>query len=262
MVRQVATRTGKCLYAIIDNSREHLERIRGIDGSPVYQISNTTVAAVVSNVRNTRIRPERRHLAAHQKILNCLMAKSTPLPMRFGIIAGSDADILRFLKAHEMALEEQLQRVAGKMEMGLRVEWRVPNVFEHLVAIHPELRALRDKLFLAKREPTHEEKVELGRAFDRILNKDRKTCHQKVWGVLSPLCFETKSNPPRRVAEILNMACLVGKGAQAQFEAGVAQAAKLFDDNFCFTSGGPWAPHNFVNAGLRPEQIGDQNAVS
>ena len=257
MVRQVDTRTGKYLYAIIDNSRDHLDRMRGIDGSPVYQISNSTIAAVISNVHCTRIQPQRHRLAAHQNVLKCLMQKDTPLPVQFGIIAGSDGDVLRFLNAHKMSLEEQLQRVAGKVEMGLRVAWDVPNVFEHLVAMHPELRAFRDKLFLAKREPTREEKVELGRMFDRILDKDRELCGRKVQNVLSPLCFEIKSNPPHKMVEVMSLACLIGRGAEGEFEAGVIEAAKLFDDSFRFSVSGPWAPHNFAEVGLRPEQGGD-----
>jgi len=31
------------------------------------------------------------------------------------------------------AFEEQLERVTGKVEMGLRVAWDVPNIFEYFV---------------------------------------------------------------------------------------------------------------------------------
>ncbi len=47
------------------------------------------VSAVVSDVPNRKIRPERRNLAAHHAVLRTLMADTTPLPMAFGIIAES-----------------------------------------------------------------------------------------------------------------------------------------------------------------------------
>jgi hypothetical protein len=44
----------------------------------------------------------------------------------------------------------------------------------------------------------------------------------------------------------MNLACLVEKQALKEFEAGVFEAAQIFDNNFSFNYSGPWAPHNFV----------------
>ncbi len=49
----------------------------------------------------------------------------------------------------------------------------------------------------------------------------------------------------------MNLACLVRREAQEQFEAGVFEAAKLFDNNFTFDYNGPWAPHNFVELDIK-----------
>ena len=52
----------------------------GIDGESVYLITDNQVAAVVSNFSNGKIRPERRHIAAHQAVLKRLMEEETPCP--------------------------------------------------------------------------------------------------------------------------------------------------------------------------------------
>jgi hypothetical protein len=140
--------------------------------------------------------------------------------------------------------------VAGKVEMGLRVAWDVPNIFEYFVNTHAELRLARDRLVGARHEFTQEEKIELGRMFDRLLHDDREDHTRKVERVLDPVCAEFKANPCRNEREVMNLACLVRREAQEEYSAAVFAAAKRFDNNFGFDYSGPWAPHNFVDLEL------------
>lgn len=247
-------RKGRYLYAIIPGSEDRTFGAIGLDGEKVYTITNGRTAAVVSDLSintQTKIRPERRHLAAHQEVLKYIMQEVTPLPMAFGLIADGPKSIQKILSANKDAFMEQLNRVAGKVEMGLRVTWDVPNIFEYFIQIHPELRAARDRYFGTHREPTQEDKIEVGRMFDRILNEDREAHLERVEEILDPHCVEFKNNPPRNEQEVINLACLVGRDAHKDFEAGVFQAANLFDNNFAFDFNGPWAPHNFVELNLK-----------
>ena len=249
-----AARGRNYLYAIVAGDQPRSYSSLGIDGNDVCTITEGRVAAVVSGLTGTKIRPQRAHLAAHQAVLKCLMADTTPLPMAFGTIAASPEAIRRILVRHRRAFEEQLRRVAGKVEMGLRVAWDVPNIFEYFVNTHAELRLARDRLVGARHQFTQEEKIELGRMFDRLLNDDREDHTRKVKHVLGPVCVEFKSSQCRNEQEVMNVACLVRRDGQEQFSAGVFAAAKLFDNNFTFDFSGPWAPHNFVDLELDLEQ--------
>lgn len=251
MPGKTETRGGRYLYAIVADSQDRSYGPFGIDGGTVYAISDGQVAAVVSDFPNAKIRPERRHLAAHQEVLKRLMQESTPLPMTFGIIADGLKEIRKILSQNQEAFLEQLQRVDGKVEMGLRVTWDVANIFEYFVHTHPELRAARDQFLGTHREPTQEEKIEVGRIFERILNEDREIYTERVEEILSPRCFEIKRNPQRKETEVMNLACLVGRQGQAEFEAAVFETARLFDNNFAFDFNGPWAPHNFAEIELK-----------
>ncbi len=251
MARRTTIRSGIYLYAVVTGSDKRTYGSFGINGGAVYTISDGQIAAVVSNVPNQRIRPERRHLAAHQEVLKRLMGGNTPLPMSFGIIADSRRAIQKILSRNRGAFLEQLHRVAGKVEMGLRVTWEVPNIFEYFVNTHPELRAARDRFLGTHREPTQEEKIELGRMFEHILNEDRESHTKRVEEALSRRCFEIKRNECRNEREVMNLACLVGGESQEELETGVFEAAKLFDNNFAFDYNGPWVPHNFVEVDLR-----------
>ncbi len=250
MARQKADNTGKYLYAIIAGETDRVFGPFGIDGGLAYSISDGRIAAVISDFSDWKIRPERRHLAAHQQVLKKLLQESTPLPMSFGIVARGEKAIRKILSTHQKAFMERLNHVAGRVEMGLRVTWDVPNIFEYFVLTHPELRAARDHYLGSHQEPSQEDKIEVGRMFDRILNEDREAYAEKVEDVLMRCCIEIKRNAPRNEREVINLACLLDRDGQGEFEKGIFEAARLFDNNFAFDYNGPWAPHNFVEVAL------------
>ncbi len=251
MAARTAVKGGRYLFAIVSAPGEQHYGFAGIDGAAVYTISNGRVAAVVSDVPNEKIRPERRHLAAQQAVLKGLLSTADAmLPMAFGIIADGPQAIQKILSRNQEAFLKQLQRVAGMVEMGLRVSWDVPNIFEYFVNTHLELRAARDRFLGPYRNPSQEDKIELGRMFDRLLNEDREAYTEKVEEILGRYCREIKGNRCRHEGEVMSLACLVQRNAQDRFEEGVFAAAKLFDNNFTFDYNGPWAPHNFVELDL------------
>jgi len=248
---QAAARGRTYVYAVITDAQGRTYGDFGIDGRKVYSIPVGRVAAVVSDLSSEKIRPERSRLAAHQEVLKKLMAETTPLPMAFGILAENPEAVRKMLSRNQRALLVQLHRVAGRVEMGLRVTWDVPNIFEYFVNTHPELRLARDRFLGGHREATQEQKIEVGRMFDRLLNEDRDEYTDNVEEILAPHCTEIERNKCRNERELMNLACLVERAAMPQFEGGVFEAAQQFDNNFAFDYNGPWAPHNFVEIDLQ-----------
>jgi hypothetical protein len=238
--------TGRYLYAIVSGSEERSYGSLGINGGRVYTISHADIAAVVSDVLNQKIRPERRHFAAHQGVLKKVMEEGDLLPISFGMISSGPKAVRGLLARNREAVSAELGRVAGKVEMGLRVSWDVPNIFEFMVNIHPELLEARDRFLSPQREPTQAEKIEIGEMFEQLLDSDRDRHTEQVERVLDPTCFEIKRNKCREEREVMNMACLVARSSLGDFESAVLESASFFDDNFTFDYNGPWAPHNFV----------------
>jgi hypothetical protein len=241
---------GEYLYAIAAPGKDRACDVPGIDGGAVYSVRHGGVAAVVSDCPRQKLRPERAHLAAHKGVLERLMLDSTVLPMAFGTIAGDMKAVRRLLSLNQEIFLEQLERVAGKVEMGLRVKWDVPNIFEYFIDIHPELRAARDRLLGNQRQPRQEDRIELGQLFDRILNEDRQAHSEELEEALEPCCSEIKRSPLRNVNEVANLNCLAPRDGLKKLEEAVFQAASRFDNNYAFDLNGPWAPHNFVEMDL------------
>lgn len=241
---------GRYIYAVVAQGAQQaltLKGLKGLDDRPIYTIAYRGMAAVVSDLENHRVRPERRNLAAHRAVLSELMAvEEAVLPMRFGIIAANANEIKSMLSSNREIFESQLKQIAGKLEMGVRVVWDVPNIVEYFVDTHPDLKEARDRLFSGSRQPSQNQRIELGRMFEGLHEASRLTHCATVEEELGPLCAAIKRGIPRDDREIMNLACLVGKDRRAEFEQGVFRAAAKFDNNFTFDFNGPWPPHAFA----------------
>ncbi len=246
-VTSICGKAGRYMYAIVPGAEERSFGQIGLNGAKVYTISGNQASAVVSDIPIGKIRPERKNFAAHQVVLKTLLDRGDLLPMVFGNISYGTAAVKKFLDQNESAISRALKRVSGKVEMGLRVNLDVPNIFEYLVRTYEELRIARDQFLRPNREPTQDEKIELGRLFQNILESARDHHVETVSEVLSACCSEIKRNKCGDEREIMNLACLVDRNAVEKLEDGVFKAASLFDDNFAFDYNGPWAPHNFVD---------------
>ena len=224
--------------------------LHGIGGAAVETVIEGRLAAVVSQLGPGKVRPQRANLATHHRILHDLAEERPVLPVVFGTLTGNDEELRRILRRNQDALASLLDRLRGKVEMGLKVYWDLPNVFEYFVATCQELEALRNRLFRPGRSPTVEEKIELGELFVSLLQQARDRHTQRVKEALAACCVEVRGIDPGEERMILKLACLVEKDRQAQWEAGVRQAALLFDDHYRFDYNGPWPPYNFADVDL------------
>lgn len=238
------------IYAFIQGDLRADPGNCGLNNARVYPIAKNGLTAIVSNVPDKRVRPERRNIAAHQAVLRTLLQETTPLPVSFGIVAKNRQGVELVLSKHHQVLSEHFQEVRGKVEMGLRATWDVPNIFEYFIDTHAELKSTRDRYFGRHREPTREEKMELGRMFEQLLRNDREQHTAYVRGVLQDYASRIEECKCAKEADIMHLACLVDRESLERFEEGVFQAAEGFDNNFAFDFNGPWAPHNFVHLEL------------
>ena len=168
-----ASQTGLYLYGITVAGRLP-QPMGGVGGASVETIVEGSLAAVVSPTGVDRIRPQR-------AIWRPTTASCTTWRMSGRYCLWSSAPSVEakkrcdaILRQNQGALLGSLERLRGRVEMGLKVYWDLPNVFEYFVASCQELEAMRDRLFRAGRLPTVEEKLELGERFAALLGQARQ----------------------------------------------------------------------------------------
>ncbi|MDT5122289.1 MAG: hypothetical protein QOC96_1771 [Acidobacteriota bacterium] len=97
-----------------------LETIRGVAGATPILIEHEGLAAVVSDYENDAVSVTRENVLAHERVVQQVLAQTTPLPFRFGTLA-SEARLRNYLATQKSALCTQLARVRGCVEMSVKV---------------------------------------------------------------------------------------------------------------------------------------------
>jgi hypothetical protein len=241
---------GIYIYAIGHNGDSALPPLDGILGQPVYRLASGALGAIVSDCPLDVVRAERKHLAASQRVLSTLNRELDLLPMAFGTVAQSAGALAGFLDEYAEMLTARLHDVAGTVEMSVRLSLDVPDAIAYLVQCTPELKIARDRLFGRHRPPSHGERIRLGQLCDEALRRYRDTQTAHILTLLEPSCAEIRTLPVGLEKQIANLAMLVPRDSVERFETAVADLAAGLPDEFSFTMGGPWPPHNFVQLEL------------
>jgi hypothetical protein len=238
------------VYAIGNADMQLPEGLMGLGGAPVRLCAVGRLAAVVSNTELDGLRPERRYLSAHQAVLTTLIARADLLPMAFGMISDSEDAVCSLLAEHVVVLSRQLTRIAGRVEMTVRLRWQEEDTFRVFVERFPELRKRRDACFGGQREPGQMELLELGRTFENLLQRERKSKTSLALGMLGQVAAEVKNVEPTNERLMFDLNCLVGRDHETRFDEAVEELAGKLGDEFVLEVRGPWPPYNFVNVSL------------
>ena len=248
--------TGRYLYGLIRATKAMEFGAIGLEhnGKPglVYTLLADSVAAVVSELSlREKLLPLRKNLDPHHKVIREVMKTTTIVPMTFGHVAKTEAEITKALRRNRDDIHAQLDRVDGKVEMDLKVKWDVDNIFEYIVEVDPELAAFRDQIFRRSSAPSQAEKLELGQMFEERLNQLREAQTDRIVEMFRPYTSSVKVNPPKNEKAVMNVAFLVDRDGLKPFEECVYQVAEAFPAQYIFDFNGPWAPFNFVELNLQ-----------
>jgi hypothetical protein len=98
-----------------------MARQRGLGGAAVRELEHEGLTAVYSRHRQLRVRPSADLVLAHERVVESAMSRGTVLPLRFGTQFDRESDLLTALAERRAELVQSLDRVRGRVEIGLRV---------------------------------------------------------------------------------------------------------------------------------------------
>lgn len=109
------------VYCLGDDLRaEWFEGVRGVGGARVRVLALGGVAAAVSEFEGGAAKPDAENVRAHNRVNATALARATPLPFRFGTLAGEQR-LAEYVSENETALLAALARVRGCVEMSVKV---------------------------------------------------------------------------------------------------------------------------------------------
>lgn len=215
----------------------------GVAPARVYAVSEAGFAALVSEAPGRVVDPTRAHLIGHQRVTEALLREHTVLPVAFGTVMASEAQVRELLRTAHGELSGVLDALEGKVELGLKVLWHREHLAQRLVKEDASLQRRDD-------EPEAEHERRMVAAVEDRAGRDM----QALLEGLSLRAAATREHPPVGERMLLNAAFLVERARLESFEEKVRSLAAR-SDTYTFRFTGPWAPYSFVDVrlGLRDE---------
>jgi len=242
---------GKYIYAIIEADKPQEFSAPGIGdrGDKVRTMHQNGLAAVVSSSPVVKYPVRRDNVMAHQKVLEEIMEKFTLLPVRYCTIAEDEEKIKeKLLKARSQEFKDLLEKMKGKVELGVRAFWtNLEGIFAEIVSENEEIAQLKKRIEEEKSEQkVYAGKIRIGEIVKRVLGEKKKKEAQALLDSLRGLAEDLRENHILGDRNILNASFLVRKEKEEKFDQKINQIQQEFGERTKLDYFGPIPPCNFV----------------
>lgn len=199
----------------------------------------------LSVVRDTRV---------HQRVLEEVLPAGPVLPASFGTVADSEQAVRALLQGHREEFWQLLERLRGKVEVGVKAFWEKEAVVSELAPAWGSIDDLRRQAS-ADEAAAARLSVAVGRAVADMLERWKATHLSRVRRRLEGEALDSRYNDPIGVRMILNAAYLVESRRLSAFEQVVHEIDKEYGSRMRFHLVAPLPAYNFVNLHLGPGEV-------
>ena len=232
---------GLLLYCIVNASSSPPGEGLGVYGGALRWVSHGGLVAVVSPIAEpSRLAaPTTAELLDYERVIRAHHAVADVVPMRFGSMLADEAAVRAHLDAQQAVYQRALERVAGCVELGVRLLVSPPDSPATPEAPpKQEIRSGASYLKALQRRHSAESR----------LRDHCAALEQALVSKVAPLCREHRMElaPPRPGEPVLcSLYFLVPRGQVPLFHA--ALSANAAGDSTPAAVSGPWPPFNFVD---------------
>ena len=247
----------KYIYCIGDAARPVAHDLKGIGNhGEVYALFEEGLSAVISPspADVDKYRVTRANTMAHQLVMEKAMQHGTILPVRFGTIAeprngvGPEEMIReKLLRERRKEFVQLLERMRGKVELGLKVLWAVDmsTIYGEILAENKEIRLMKARLQRRPKVP-RDGRIGLGEMVKKALQAKREREARMLLRPLKKLAAEFRENDVSGDKMVANAAFLVTDDRVERFDRVVDDLGDRFGERFRLKYVGPVPPCNFV----------------
>jgi hypothetical protein len=238
------------VYGIIRASDADSVSDSGVEGSPVRTIDDGDLAALVSDVAGSALAAAR-EVRAHWRVLEAAFEQATILPVRFGTVMDNDEAVReQLLSPNADHLQALLAELAGKVQVGVKGNYRQDELLRGVVVASPKIAALRKRIEGLSEEASYYERIRLGELVAAEVERLREEDGARARARLEPLAVATRSEGPGTPDAAFNLAFLVERERLDQFTAAVNDVIDELGDHVAVRYVGPLAPYSFADIEL------------
>jgi hypothetical protein len=250
---------GKYIYGIIDSSNETTWDIPGVDGSsPVDTIAYQDLSCVVSDYFGEEfgaLSKEEvvRGLLAYQVVVEHIMKKHTVLPVKFGTVLATSEEVQELLSRGRQQFVDTLGWIHDKVEVEVAATWDTEQVLRE-ISTEPEIMRARDVTASGPGQRSLEDRIRLGQMVKASMDRRRDSHREQMISFLKPVAVDVQPNALVSDEMVMNVAFLVERANQEEFDSRVRQLNDLFHDQINFRIIGPLPPYSFATVEVtRPD---------
>lgn len=237
---------GKLFYAVILAERECNFGPVGLDSKVVHSIHYKDVGALVSDYpRVDSIKLLRKNLSPYHQVISNASGHFTTIPARFGQIARDAGEVNIALRKSYQIIKKELERLDNKVEMGLKVNRDVKDIFEYFMSKDEKLRARRNQLMNSSKTPSRKELIDFGHYFHERINQAREQITKEILAALPP--GEARIEDIHDDFMVTNVTLLIDKNLRVQLENAIDILGKSLGNEYSLKLDGPWPPFSFVD---------------
>jgi hypothetical protein len=213
-------------YAVCERSDRPLPSVRGVAAATLEMVADGPLVAVLSRHAHAPDEPALDALRAHERVVEALMADRAVLPLRLGTTWPSADGVRGALAERQEALLAALDRVRGRVELGVRA--RRPDADAESGSV-PAGSSGREYL---------RARLRAGRSADSL--------HQP----LAALAVASRCWPVLAPGELLHASYLVERPAVVGFRDAVERLQREHPDAALVCTG-PWPAYSFMDGASR-----------
>lgn len=182
---------------------------------------------------------------AHEAVVEHFTGTGAVLPLKLFTLFSSGERALAYVRENRERIDRSLDRVAGRVEWGVRVRLDDARAREVLAReMSSEARSSAGTAFLLRKKLEQDATRELAA---RLRAEMDETFAELAEGAAESLRREPAASPEQGGRLLLDAAFLVPAGQSGEFEARVERCASRLATRACeVTLTGPWPPYHFV----------------
>ena len=255
-------RDAKYVYGVISSEEAMSFGPIGIGdrGDEVYTVPYKDLLAAVSDcayvdyaaVKDTDKEKVVRDLAAHQRVIEEVMDGSTILPAKFGTMVKDEGEVEAILRRGYFTLKEALATAQNKVEVEVVATWDLDSVMQDISRERPIAKLRADIQRKGSRLRTVADRIEIGKMVYESLARRRQNYQEEILGALAGLALRLRKNVLLDDSFVLNVAFLVDKDRQEQFDGKVREVDDGLGGALNFRVIGPLPAYSFSTIEVRP----------
>jgi len=231
------------VYGVIGSAATLPDDLTGRSGRSVRRVQDDAIAVLVSDVEDDA-RVRREDLLAHAHLLEAVVAESTVIPTRFGVLMPDDDTVRReFLVDRRAHLLGLLHAFDDCLQVTVTATYDEEAALREVLARDPDLAALR-----ASTAPGDTSgQVRLGEAVSAALESLRSGAAHLVIEWFRPYALATSVNEVRGAYDVANVALLVRRADRVRVDAAVADLDRQVSGQMSLRYVGPQPPYAFLD---------------